>query len=368
MSQTAQQPVSSSRTARTTGAIAEAIGADLVGPADIRIDRIVAVDDPTADSGSLTFLRSRRFANRWVESSAAAAIVGAQAGVARTPQPGRALLFVRDADGALTQVLRLFAPPRPNFPPGIHPTAIVDDSATIGQGVYIGPHCTIGADSVIGDGAILVANVYIGRDVEIGAITTLHPHVSVLDRCIVGSACIFWPSVTIGADGFGYHPSPDGRGIVKIPHIGIVRIGDGVEIGANSCVDRAKFGETLIGDGTKIDNVCQVGHNVKVGRSVLICGCSGLAGSVEVGDGAMLGAATGVTDAVKIGARARTGARSAVMNDIPPGETWVGYPAVPDRDWARAMSALRRLSQHLRTIRRLAKLNLKQDDVGTDDE
>lgn len=372
MSQSVHQIPSSSRTYRTTGAIAEAIGAELVGPADLRIERIAAVDETNPGEGAITFIRSRRFARRWPRSGAVAAIVSAEAGLPRTPpspaEAGRALLFVENADAALTQTLRFFAPPRPNLPPGIHPSAVVDDSATIGQGVHIGPFCTVGPDSVIGDGAILISHVHVGREVEIGAITTLHPHVSILDRCIVGSACVFWPSVTIGADGFGYHPSPDGRGLTKIPHIGIVRIGDGVEIGANSCVDRAKFGETSIGDGTKIDNVCQIGHNVKIGRSVIICGCSGLAGSVVVGDGVMLGAATGVTDAVRIGAGARTGARSAVMNDVPAGETWIGYPAVPDRDWARAMSALRRLSHYLRTMRRRAKLDVERAEAGLDDE
>ena len=362
MSQSVQTTSTPMRTMRTTGTIAEAIGAELVGSPDLPIDRIVAVTDPAADERSVTFLRSKRFANLWHKSHAGAAIVGPAAGLPRTVETGRALLFVQNADAALTQALRLFAPPRPNLPPGVHPTSFVDDSATIGQGVHIGPYCTVGADAVIGDGAILVSHVHVGREAEIGAITTLHPHVAVLDRCIIGSACILWPNVTIGADGFGYHPSPDGRGITKVPHIGIVRIGDGVEIGANSAVDRAKFGETSIGDGTKIDNLCQIGHNVKIGRCVMICGCSGVAGSVTIGDGAILGAATGVADAHTIGPGAKTGARSAVMNNIPAGETWVGYPAMPGRDWARAMSAIRQLSAHLRTIRRLAKLDSDRED------
>jgi UDP-3-O-[3-hydroxymyristoyl] glucosamine N-acyltransferase len=354
-----------SRTARTTGAIAEAIDAELVGPPDIKIDRIAAVD--AAGPGAITFLRSRRFSNLWARSSASAAIVGPEAD-ARSADDGRALLFVTDADVALTKLLRLLAPPRPNLAPGIHSSAVVDASATIGQGAHVGPHCVIGADAVIGDGAVLIANVHIGREAEIGAITTLHPGVVILDRCIVGSACILYPNVVIGADGFGYHPSPDGRGLTKVPHIGIVRIGDGVEIGANSAVDRAKFGETIIGDGTKIDNLVQVGHNVNIGRCVIICGCSGIAGSATIGDGAMLGAATGVTDGRTVGPGARTGARSAVMNDIPAGETWVGYPAVPSRNWARAMVALKNLSAHLRIVRRLAKAETALEEAPSDDE
>ncbi len=243
--------------------------------------------------------------------------------------------------------------------PGIHPTAIVDPSATIGQGVHIGPHCIIGANTTIGDGVALVAQVYIGAEVSIGAISRLHPGVRVLDRCSIGSACELWPNVVIGSDGFGYVPSPDRRGLLKIPHIGTVEIGDGVEIGACSCVDRGKFGATTIGAGTKIDNHVQVGHNTQIGRGCIICGMVGIAGSVIMGDGVIVAGHSGIADGHTVGAGAVISAKAGVMCDVPPGETYFGTPAGPHKDQMRSYAALRKLSDHMREINRLKRAALR---------
>jgi len=248
----------------TTGSIAASLPAELIGPSDIGIRGVESVD--AADPGELTFIRSTRFAHKWATSRASAALVTRGVEVHGHDPSKRALLIVDNADLAMISILRLFAPRSAGLKPGVHPTAIVDPSARIGQGVHIGPWCSVGPGAVIGDGCVLFSSVTIGEEVSVGAITRLHPGVRVLDRCTIGAACELWPNVVIGADGFGYVPSPDRRGLLKVPHIGTVEIGDGVDIGACTCVDRGKFGATVIGAGTKIDNHVQIGHNTRIGR------------------------------------------------------------------------------------------------------
>lgn len=151
--------------------------------------------------------------------------------------------------------------------------------------------------------------------------------------------------MVIGADGFGYRPAPDGRGLVKIPHLGNAVLDSHVEIGANTCIDRARFGSTRIGAGTKIDNLVQIGHNCRIGRSVVICGCTGIAGSVTIGDGVQIGGNCGIADNVTIGRGARIAAKTGVMHDVPEGITVAGLPAFPGRDYLRMIAALRKLAK-----------------------
>ncbi|MCL4154285.1 UNVERIFIED_CONTAM: hypothetical protein GTU68_028011, partial [Idotea baltica] len=186
---------------------------------------------------------------------------------------------------------------------------------------------------------------YIGKNVVLGDNVTLYPNVTVLDDTTIGSHCIFHNNVSIGADGFGYRPSDDGRGLVKIPHIGNVVIGNGVEIGANSCVDRGKFSSTILGDGCKIDNLVQIAHNCVLGRSCIMAGSSGLAGSVTLGDGVMIGGSASIKDHTTIHSGATVGAGSGVMNDVPAGKTVLGYPAVDSREMLKQWVALRKLAR-----------------------
>jgi UDP-3-O-[3-hydroxymyristoyl] glucosamine N-acyltransferase len=327
----------------TTGGLAAHLGAELIGRADLPIRGLAIIDD--AGPQDLTFIRSAEFARRWAGSRAGGAIVTRGLAVPDHDAASRALLVVPIADVALIRALELFAPPATAPTPGIHPSAAIDPTAEIGPGASIGPHCSIGPGSRIGQGTVLAAGVRIGRAVRIGAHCTLHPAVVIQDRCIVGDHCVFHPGVVIGADGFGYIPSPDGRGVLKVPHIGIVEIGRHVEIGANACIDRAKFGATTVGDGTKIDNLVQVGHNCRIGRACLICGGGGIAGSVTIGDGVIIGGQVGIADNSTIGAGARIGAMSGVNGVIPPGESWVGAPARPASEQLRSWAALGRLGR-----------------------
>lgn len=326
----------------TTATLATLLGAELVGPADLVIARADTID--TTDRGAITFIRDERFARQWVGSGAAAAVVSRGIDVPGHDATERALLIVPNADLAVAQVTELLSPPARATPPGVHPSAVVDPSALVHPTASVGPLSIVGARAVIGEGACLHAQVYVGEDARIGARCVLWPRVCVLDRCEIGAWTILHPGVSIGGDGFGYRPSPDGRSLVKIPHVGTVRIGEHVEIGANACVDRARFGATVIGDGTKIDNLCQVAHNCRIGRNCVIAGCTGIAGSVTIGDWVQIGGGCGIADNVTIGDGARIGARGGVMSDVPAGATMVGLPVMPGREYLRMQAYLRKMA------------------------
>src|ERR1043165_2503002 len=357
------------QTRHTSGSIARLVGAELLGCADLPIARLDSLD--RGEAGTLTFIRSHRFALQWAESGASAALVTRGVDVPGHDPSARALLVVADADAALARVLAEFAVPREEARPGVHPTAVVDATARLGRGVSVGPWCTIRAAVEVGDGAGIGAQSHIGRASKVGAGTVLHGRVHIDERCIIGRDCVLWPGVVIGTDGFGYLPPPAGaerREPVKVPHIGTVEIGDRVEIGANSCIDRAKFGATVVGDGTKIDNFVQIAHNCRVGRGCLLCGQVALAGSVTLEDGVVLAGSVAVADGYTVGAGAVIAGRSAVVCDIPPGETWWGFTAMPMRDARKNYMELRRLSDSIRELQRvketLRKRGLLDDDAA----
>lgn len=341
----------------TTGQIARALNARLVGSPDVEIQRLDAMDH--ADAATLTFIRDAKRAAGWPRCAAAAAIVSKGVDIADDARP---ILIVDDADHALIAVLETLTPPTASPERGAHPTAFIDPAASVHESAHIGPGAVVGARSVIGAGATLFANVVVGADVRIGEGAELRAGVVIEDRCVVGARTRIHPNAVIGADGFGYRPDPATRALIKIPHAGNVEIGDDVEIGAGAAIDRGKFGPTVVGSGSKIDNLVQIGHNCRIGRSCIICGCCALAGSVVVGDGAVLAGGVGVADNIEIGAGARVGARSGVMNNIPAGESWVGYPAEPARETLKKVAAVRSLPQALKDLRRVQrKLGLDRE-------
>lgn len=344
-----------STTTWTTGDLARLLGAELIGPGDIALSGL----DPMEAAGpsSLTFIRSAQFLAKWNSSRAGAALVTRSLsdgpGFKALDTSGRAILLVDNADRALSTLLQAVAI-EPSRPEGVSSTAIVDPSASVGPDVRIGPFVTIGAGAVIGSGTVLHAGVSIGAGVRLGERCELHARVVVMDRCVIGDRVVMHPGVVIGADGFGYIPAPDGRGVIKVPHAGIVVIEEDVEIGANACVDRAKLGATIIGAGTKVDNLVQIAHNVRIGRSSLICGACAIGGSTKIGDSVTLAGKVGVADNLSIGDRAVVSAYSAVMRDIPAGQTWGGSPAQPFTSYMRGVVALGRLPEMLKRISRLA--------------
>lgn len=296
-----------------------------------------------ANHSHISFIGSTKYIPLWERSKASVAIVNENLTI--EPGENRALIKVKNADLAMAKLLEAFNPPSPQFDYDIHPTAVVDKSAKLGDGCMIGAGCYVGKNVVLADGVILYPNVTIMDDTQIGQHTIIWSGTVIRERTEIGSYCIFHTNVSIGADGFGYRPSDDGRGLVKIPQIGNVIIGDAVEIGANSCVDRGKFSATIIGDGCKIDNLVQIGHNSIMGRSCIMAGHSGLAGSVTLGDGVIIGGSASIKDHTTLHSGATVGAGSGVVGDVEAGKTVLGYPACDSRDMLRQWVALRKLAK-----------------------
>ncbi|WP_179347721.1 UDP-3-O-(3-hydroxymyristoyl)glucosamine N-acyltransferase [Winogradskyella pacifica] len=296
-----------------------------------------------ANENQATFIGNRKFAGLWKNSKASLAIVNDNIDI--EPGENRVFIKVKNADLAMAKLLETFIPKPPHFETDIHPTATIDKSAKIGSGSRVGAGSYIGKDVVLGENVTVYPNVTILDETTIGDYTTIWSGTIIRERSVIGSHCIFHNNVSIGADGFGYRPSDDGRGLVKIPHIGNVVIGNAVEIGANSCVDRGKFSSTILGDGCKIDNLVQIAHNCVLGRSCIMAGSSGLAGSVTLGDGVIIGGSASIKDHTTIHSGATVGAGSGVMNDVAAGKTVLGYPAVDSREMLKQWVALRKLAR-----------------------
>ncbi|HEY4439234.1 MAG TPA: UDP-3-O-(3-hydroxymyristoyl)glucosamine N-acyltransferase [Candidatus Elarobacter sp.] len=321
----------------TLGALAERTGGRVVGDASFAVERIAAVDE--ADGSALTFAVDERYL-RTALGSKAGAILTEDALVDGGESYRKPLLVVPAARVALAALLASLEPPRPQGP-FVHPTAAVDPSAELGADVWIGPHVTVGARSVIGAGSVLFAGVVIGDDVRIGAGCTFHPRAYVADRCSAGDRVVLQAGAVIGSDGFGW-AFLDGK-LLKIPQVGNVTLGDDVEIGANTCVDRAQTGVTSIGDGTKIDNLCQIGHNARIGQHTAIAAFAGLAGTTTIGDYVRVAGATMFKGHITIGNRVTIGGASHVWGDVPDGAFVTGRPAQNHRDEVRLQAYIRRL-------------------------
>jgi len=332
----------------TTEQINQAVNGSLNGSPTIMITGVEQISEATTNQ--LTFIREKKYIKLWDQSRASAAIVNDSLDI--EPGENRALVRVADADLALASALQLFEPEPPKCEPGIHSTAVVDQTAEIGEGATIGAGCYIGPRVVIGANTKFYPNVTVLDDSSIGSETIIWSGTVIRERCCIGNYCIIHPNVTIGADGFGYRPSPDGRGLVKIPQIGTVEIGDDVEIGAGSCVDRGKFSATSIGDGTKIDNLVQIAHNCKLGRSCVMAGQSSLAGSVTLGDGVIMGGRAGVKDHVTVGAGAKLGLGAGVISDVAPGKTLLGSPANDYRQTLRLWAAQKQLPDLIKQMKK----------------
>jgi UDP-3-O-[3-hydroxymyristoyl] glucosamine N-acyltransferase len=334
----------------TIAEIAMLTGAQPRAGADLsrRITGVAPLD--TAGSDDLSYVESSKYLDQ-LKSTRAGACFIAEKFEAVAPS-GLTVLCSRNPHSDFTQVARkMFASAlRPSsllgaagIAPGafVHPSAKIDTGATIDPGAAIGPQAEIGGGTVIGAGTMIGPHVHVGRDCSIGAHCTI-THATIGDRVIVHPGC------HIGQDGFGYVPSAKGH--VKIPQISSVVIHNDVEIGAGTTIDRGGLRDTVIGEGTKIDNLVQIAHNVVIGRHCIIVAQTGISGSVTIEDFAMLGGAAGIAPHVRIGKGARLAARSGVMHDIPPGQTWGGYPAVPSRRWFRHQVALDRLVAHDKPI------------------
>lgn len=298
-----------------------------------------------AAENQISFIGNKKYEKYWSTSKASAAIVNEDISI--EPGNNRTFIKVKNAELAMAQLLQLFAPAPPQFDFDVHPTACIDDSAIIGEGSKIGAGCYIGPNVIIGKNVTIYPNATLLDFSSIGNGSTIWSGVVVRERCHIGNDCILHPNATVGADGFGFSFCNE-KGLVKIPQIGNVIIGNGVEIGANSCVDRGKFSSTIVGDGCKIDNLVQIGHNSKLGRFCIMAGHSGLAGSVTLEDGVVIGGSASIKDHTTIGAGATVGAGSGVTCDVPAGKVVLGYPAIAAKDALRQWAILKRLVNETR--------------------
>ncbi len=262
------------------------------------------------------------------------------------------MAVVADPRLALARLSRLFDD-RPAVASDTAASAVVHPGATVAAGVHLGPGVVVGAGASVGVGCQLGANSVVGGGATLGAGCVLHPNVTLYPGVRLGERVVVHSGTVIGADGFGYAAGP--RGAEKIHHLGGVVVGNDVEIGANSCVDRGTLSDTVIGARSKIDNHCQIGHNVNIGTDTLIAGMTGVAGSVTIGNGVILGGYVGVSDHVTINDGARVAGRSGVTKDVPAGETWAGFPAKPHRQFARQLYLLGRLEAIWAAVRPLLK-------------
>jgi UDP-3-O-[3-hydroxymyristoyl] glucosamine N-acyltransferase len=330
----------------TAAEVAAAVGGTLAGSPDAVVEGIAPLDRATARE--LSFLATAKYAAVFERSAAGVVLVTRE--LAETKGECRSRVVVeRPHDALLSLLPRFYRPPLRE--PGIHPTAVIAPSATLGAGVRIEAFAVIGAHAVIGDRAWIGSHAVVEDGVRLGADTRLHPHVTLYPGSVVGERVILHSGVRVGSDGFGYVPRSGAH--VKIPHVGRCLIGNDVEIGANSTIDRGSIDDTVVGDGTKIDNLVHVAHNVRVGRLCLLMAQVGIAGSSRIEDGATLAGQVGIAGHLTVGAKAILAAQAGVISDVPAGETWSGYPARPHREAMRASAALFKLSTLMRRLERL---------------
>jgi len=333
--------------------IAAAVGGALINaPAAGFAVGLCPLDFPL--EGCVTFSRDGNVAKllKALRGCRVAAVLVPEGPSEEIPAGCPALIVAKDPLSGMTSLVSLFFR-EPPLVPGRSPLSLVASSASIAPDASIGEFCSIGEGAVIESGVVLMPRVTIYPFARVGARSVLHSGVSLRESCIVGTDCILHNGVVIGADGFGYVPDPR-VGLKKVPQVGAVRVGNHVEIGANSCVDRATFGITDVGDGTKIDNLTQIGHNVRIGKSSIICGQVGIAGSCSIGNGVVIGAQSGVADHCTVPDRVRLAARSGVTSDLEAGD-YGGFPAVPASDWRRQLAGVARLPGVLRKLRRILR-------------
>ena len=328
------------------GELANKLACTLEGDASLEITGVAGIEE--AKPGELTFLVNRKYRPS-LETTRASAIL-----VAKEPVPAR-LAVLRSSNPYLdfARAIELFHP-APQYAPGVHPTAVIAQSAQIGEGAHIGPYCFVDDDVHIGRNSVLHSFVTIYRNATIGDNFFAHAHVTVREACRIGNRVLLQNGVVVGSDGFGFARQPNGSWF-KMRQSGTAIIEDDVEIQANAAIDRATVGETHIGRGTKIDNLVQVGHACKIGEDTLLCGQVGLAGTTNVGNRCILAGQVGAAGHLTIGDGAILTAQSGVPGDVPPGAIYSGYPAMENLAWRKSVAIFNRLPELQRELRELQK-------------
>ena len=346
-------------TSLTLSEIAQRLQGKLEGDGQVKITGLAGIRE--AKPGDLSFIANPQYAKAAAETRASAVIVSAD----WKRHCSAALIKVQNPDQAFAEAARWFALPAPPALEGIHPTAEIAPDAVIGKNVAIGPFCVIESGARVGDCSVISAGCYIGYQAVLGTDTFLYPHVSIREYCRLGNSCIIHNGTVIGSDGFGY--VQDGNRRKKIPQIGIVVIGDDVEIGANVTIDRARFGETRIGRGVKIDNLVQIAHNVVVGDDSVIVAQVGVSGSATIGERVVLAGQVGVVGHLTIGSDVIIGAQSGVTKDVPSKTFAFGSPAQSYERASKTYATFTRLPELRERVvaleQRLAELEQKAKDT-----
>jgi UDP-3-O-[3-hydroxymyristoyl] glucosamine N-acyltransferase len=334
----------------TVSELAALVGGQLASGADgsVKISGAAAVAEALA--GEVTFFGNPKYLPQLRASRATAALVP----VGFAEAVPAICIRCENPTLAFSQAVVKFAPPPVCFPPGVHPTATIAPGVRLGESVSIQPHAVIEEGVSIGAGTVVGAHCYVGHEAQVGEGCLLHARVTIGARCKIANRVILHSGVVLGSDGFGFQLHA-GRH-VKIPQTGIVQIDDEVEIGANSTVDRARFGRTWIGEGTKIDNLVQIGHNVVIGKFCILCALTGVSGSTKLGDYVTLAGQVGTVGHVEIGDSVTVGAQSGVNKTLPAKQIYMGTPAVPAREWKEQVAQIHSLRKLRSRVARLEQL------------
>jgi UDP-3-O-[3-hydroxymyristoyl] glucosamine N-acyltransferase len=328
------------------GELATRLGAELRGDAELEVTGVKGIEE--AGPTEITFVANPRYAGLARKTLAAAVLVEPE-----FQEISAATLRITNPYLAFSRALGLFYQP-PAYSPDIHPTAVIDPSAEIGEGAHIGAYVVVGPGVRIGPHATLLPHVVLYTGVRAGSHLFAHAHAVVREDCVLGDHVTLENGAIVGADGFGFAKNEAGQW-EKIPQSGPVRLGNRVDVQANACIDRATVGATKIGDGTKVDNLVQVGHGSRVGENTLLCAQTGLAGSSVVGNNVILAGQTGIAGHCAVGDGVILTAQSAVSHDVPPGKTISGSPGFDNRVWLRAVAVFQRLPELLKRLDRLEK-------------
>ena len=315
--------------------LAGRVGGNVIGDGAIPIERVAAVED--ADARTLTFATDERYLAAALQSRAGAVLVDASVAPASAGKP---LLVVENARLALAQLLQALRPSRPRGP-FVHPSAVIEADAEIASDAYVAAGAYVGRRALVGKGSVIGTGAYVGDDASIGEEAWLHAHACVMERCHVGKRVILHAGSVIGSEGFGW-AFVEGR-LERIPQVGNVVLDDDVEVGANTCIDRAQTGSTHIGQGTKIDNLVQIGHNCRIGKHCALASLTGLAGSTVVGDYVKIAGQVGTRGHMTIGSRSTVAGQSGVWGDVAEGVTVSGNPAREHREELRREVMIRKL-------------------------
>jgi UDP-3-O-[3-hydroxymyristoyl] glucosamine N-acyltransferase len=326
--------------------LAEIVGGEIEGNADVEISGVAGIRE--AKAGDITFVANPKY-EAFLGSTLASAVIGSPALECHKP-----LIRIDNPYLAYLKVLNLFAEElAPHYPRGVHESAVVDATAKVGENVSIGPFCQVCADAALGENTTVMAGGYVGKNVSIGRDCLIYPNVTIREGCRIGDRVILQPGAVIGSDGFGF--AKEGQTHHKVPQIGRVIIEDDVEIGANSTIDRATTGDTIVKRGSKVDNLVQIAHNVVIGEDSILAAQAGIAGSTELGKNVVLGGQAGLVGHITIGDGAMVGAQGGVTKSVPPNTAVSGYPAREHKKARRLWAFTNRLPDLFERVKELER-------------